>query len=381
MPDEKKPTTAMTRTGDNPALQIAALAKYQADRFNVLAPLSVAASGLESSYREPPGFKLAVNVVSLNPEDTQPGGSLYKTGGSSNRKALTGRILDQIAGAAGLEVYTERVDARNHPHYSEHRATVKGRDWTDGQVRSYTATKTVDLRDDCGDGTPGPDCAGMEKGGKQIQQARKFIHEMCASKAVNRAIRHLLGINTAGYTDDELRKPFVVPKLQLDASVPEVAEAMLAQATGGAEALWGRSRAEDAREAQGGFNREWSNIIEARALPAPMDDDEPIGGEAEPPPADDGSTLRLGDGSLYDVKEGVVHTYDHTVTPKERFSALRNTHAVALFGLPDDHGKIPGFDALCRKAVPAGTKAGALTHEQINDLGAELGALIAKGGA
>ena len=215
----------------------AALAQYQADRFNVVLPVT-------QMPELPCGAKLSVRVVNVNTDIK--GGDVYSVDGG--KLALTGATLDKIAAAAGITwVQCERLDDRRHPHYCEFAVTARVVDF-DGSVREARGVRAIDLRDDAGNGGPGPDLDEIQSSArnaerprdptKQTMMARKFIVPMCEAKAKNRAIRRLLSMKGA-YAAAELQKPFVVPQLVPDTTNPMAQQMVLAQMTGAASLLYG----------------------------------------------------------------------------------------------------------------------------------------------
>lgn len=241
---------ALTRTAPSalarPTNPINALAeRFPSERYNVLAPTT----HMESL---PVGTRIVVTEVAVNPDPDAK--EVFRIAGGA--ALLIGKPkLDQIANAAGVSWLEEkRTDDRRHPHYVEY--FVRGRitDF-DGTTREITGTKAIDLRADAGDGIAGKDYeeivtkaknAKDYKTGKpsprdpanQLLEARKFIAEIAASKAKNRAIASALGIKRS-YSAEDLRRPFVVPKLVLDPQSAEANQLVLANLAGATQALYG----------------------------------------------------------------------------------------------------------------------------------------------
>lgn len=252
---------------------------FDESKFNLLAPVVHMPGGL------PPGTRLVVTEVSVdpNPQNKQvfplPGGMLMPSKVS----------LDRIANAAGISWLEEtRKDDRSHPHYVEMFVRGKMRDF-DGTTREITGHKAVDLREDAG-GAPGKDYAeivGKAKNAKngprdpsnQLMEARKFIQEIAASKAKNRAIASGLGIKR-GYTKAELVKPFVVPKLSMDPTHEVVQHAVVADMIG-----------ENAVRAMFGPVPREQKVVEAELEESgvPSSESESAGGTPPPPPVDSDS--------------------------------------------------------------------------------------------
>jgi hypothetical protein len=221
MVDEK--TQALAKRQPMMSLQ-AVTSAFPEGRFNLLLP-KVHIGEL------PAGTQLAIREVRIrdNPID------VYSVDGG--KVALTKTALNRIASAAGITwVAVYRTDDRCHPHYCEFTVRARVSDF-DGTIREAVGTKTIDLRDDAGDGTPGKDRASI-RSDKQLAGARKFVAEMCASKAMNRAISDVLAIPRS-YTPEDLAKPFVVPKLVPDSRDPMAQRAILAGMVGATQALFG----------------------------------------------------------------------------------------------------------------------------------------------
>ena len=211
-----------------------ALAKYNPGEFNIVLPVT-------QVDNLPVGTQVSVRVVKL---DANSKDDVYSVEG---KRALTKNALNKIATAAGVSWKSvERTDDRKHPHYCEFMARAVVTDF-DGTVREGIGTKTIDLREDTGDGTPGKDYRAMVVAAgdkrdprRQIDKAREFIAEFCASKAMNRAISTVLAIKRS-YSDDELKHPFVVPKLIPDTNDPTAKAMVMGSMFGVAsEALYGR---------------------------------------------------------------------------------------------------------------------------------------------
>lgn len=187
------------------------LAEYTPDKFNVLTPI-VAQQDI------PQGARLSVRIVKVDP--TPKKGDVYQL--PTGQLCLTKVALDRMAAAAGITVLdVSRVDDRTVPHVYGFKARVSIMD-PDGLRREGTGTKEVDYRDD------GKDAAGKSPG--DLRTARKFASELCASKALNRALRQCLAIKSS-YTSAELSKPYAVAKLILDSNDADSKAALLANMT------------------------------------------------------------------------------------------------------------------------------------------------------
>lgn len=253
-------TTALAKRDPNPL--VALRQQWPEEHYNTLLP-RVHIGSL------PAGTQLAVREVKIDPNET----GMYSVDGG--KRALGKQQLSRIAAAAGLTwVSVRRVDDRKHPHYCEFEAIAKVTDF-DGTVREAIGTKTIDLRDDGGDGTPGKDKVGMSE--KQLGGARKFISEMCAAKAMNRAIADVLAIRRS-YTPQDLVKPFIVPKLVPDTSNELAQRAVLANMFGATQAMFAPpatvvdAHFEDVATATPAASDEAAGEVRGGSLPSPAAD-------------------------------------------------------------------------------------------------------------
>lgn len=149
---------------------------------------------------------LSLRIVNL--ELSEHGGDLYQDSDSRGKDewSLSGRALDKIAAAAGISwdvVLSGRLDDRSDPLYCHYRAVGWVVDF-DGTRRQISGEKEIDFRDGS------PQIAKMKPGA--VSRASAFILPLAESKAKNRAIRHALSVKSK-YSMEELRRPFVVPKL------------------------------------------------------------------------------------------------------------------------------------------------------------------------
>jgi len=252
----------------------------------------------------PVGTMLAVRSVAI---DGHSKADVYPTEGG---KGLTKHALDKIANAAGITWVSERrIDDRSHPHYCEFEVRGRVTDF-DGTVREAFGTKTMDLRQDAGDGVPGRQYAACSSE-KQINKVREFMTEQCVTKARNRAIASILGIRRS-YTPAELQNPFIIPKLVPDTTNPMAQQAVIAGMLGATDALFGRQdpKVVDAEVVD--------HDIERAVAPKGFDDDDdvPINGETgeligPPPMADEEQDPRVMIATEY------KHAIDNGVTLKE----------------------------------------------------------------
>lgn len=164
--------------------------------------------------------------------------------------ALGGVALQKIMAAAGVQIIgRQRLDDRKDPYYCNMEITLAVRDY-DGTLRQFVAGKEVDLRDGAPE-TMKPEKIKRgerwEKTDKMVPKSatavadmRRHIQSIAETKALYRALRKILQIKQK-YTREELRRPFVVPKLvpNLDPNDPDQKQALIAMATGAEQRLFG----------------------------------------------------------------------------------------------------------------------------------------------
>lgn len=211
----------------------ALVAKFDNDNFHYLAPKTM-------MEEVPRGMRLIATRVDVNP-DTKKSDDVYPIPGG-DKLGITKPKLNQCAAAAGITwLHSKRIDDRKHPHYVEWE--VKARMVTmDGTVREETSNKTIDFRRDIGDGekTEGSDRKAMTSQ-KQLAQAMPNISSLAETKAKNRCIRSLTGMQTS-YTAADLKKPFIFVKLTVDPTSEAGGQAAMAAMYGATDALFGGSK-------------------------------------------------------------------------------------------------------------------------------------------
>lgn len=209
-----------------------ALAQYDPTQFNVLLPET-------RVYNAPPGtIASEARLVVNQSEDAK---EIYPI--TTTQMGLSGVVLQKFSALAGISVVSKRrVDNRTKPHFYAYEVVGRMRMF-DGTVRQEIGTKELDLRETAEDGEAGTQFAAIvrEAGDKdpaaRLANARKFGSQICASIAENAMIRKILGLKHA-YTKQELEKPFVVPRLILDAKDPDVKRATISVMTGAIEHMY-----------------------------------------------------------------------------------------------------------------------------------------------
>lgn len=154
----------------------------------------------------PEGCAVQFAMVRVEPADT------YPTGGG--KLGLSKGALDRIASAVGIDwdpVLSRRLDDGRHPHYCHYKMVGRYRA-ADGQWQTIQGEKEFDVRDGS------PQIKG--KSPRQIEEMRMHVLSHAETKARLRAIRSM-GIRT-GYTQDELKKPFVCARVVFTGETDDV---------------------------------------------------------------------------------------------------------------------------------------------------------------
>lgn len=182
-----------------------AFSKSEQRHFNVLLPTT------RIDYI-PDGHSVSLRVITLDPTPPDSngnggGGDVYlPERGDASKLAPSARALAKISAAAGINwdpVLSVRQDDGSDQHYCWYLAVGWVQDF-DGSWRCISADKEVDLRE--GSTT----IEGWKP--KRLAIAREHILRLTQTKARNAAIRQALAMKQA-YSPDELKRPFVVPKL------------------------------------------------------------------------------------------------------------------------------------------------------------------------
>ncbi len=218
--------------------------QFETQRFNILAPRVIGDL--------PPFHTPRLEIVQINPDVN--GGEIYPL--PANKFGLSKVALDRISQAAGISWLPEqsgRVDDGSDPNAIRYKAVGKVKDLS-GIWRVIMGEKEIDLiavQDELEqtvperewikklpeDRRPAAIAATVEK---EMIQFRKHRLARAQSGAMGRAIRQALALRSQ-YTLDELKRPFVVPKVVFtpDASDRDVKLYLLAEATGSINELFG----------------------------------------------------------------------------------------------------------------------------------------------
>ena len=164
---------------------------------------------------------------------------------SPNERALSAGYIRQIMAAAGVDYSVDPVVMQDAGRWTvTYRATGAVMD-VDGTVRRAECSKTVSFEDpEVWPEGPAPnDRKGRTAAQKlrdDLSRNRETMHAVCETKAIMRMVRQLLGLKHK-YTVDELRKPFLFPKLvsDLDMDDPAQKQAAIDRALGTQSLLHG----------------------------------------------------------------------------------------------------------------------------------------------
>ena len=168
----------------------------------------------------PPMMRPSLTVVHVKADPARR--EVYPVGDS--KMGLSKPVIMKMLNAAGASVMTRKISDRADLDFIEWQATVSG--YTpDGQFHQQTASKSWIWEK-----------VKADKGGAQ---QRKFADEICETKAILRAARAFLNIQTS-YTAQELALPFLIASAvpDLDPNDPDVKNALIAKATGTAGILY-----------------------------------------------------------------------------------------------------------------------------------------------
>jgi hypothetical protein len=209
--------------------QLDALSRH----YNVISPM-IAVSEFAPGY----GVNLVVVKIdsTITDEATGRGVDTYfsKKVHKANERALNKSGLMKISQALGIQwTAPKRLDDGSQANYWHWQYFGFIRTY-DGQMQPVTGSRELDLR------TGSAEASGMSEG--QLKVARTFGNEICETKAMQRAIRNLVG---QSYTVEQLAKPFLIPRFSFkpDTSDPAIKLEMTRMAMGGASQLYAPAEA------------------------------------------------------------------------------------------------------------------------------------------
>ncbi len=229
---------------------IVQLNEYPPDKFNVLIP--VTSMQVMSNMQ-----KIIVNKVELdtNPETSK---DIYKektsgkfaitaVGGTKLAAAANISIIPEKSGSLKPEVCTKCIEMAKavgkapscgscaHAYDTTYMVTIRVPE-PSGGFRTITKTKEIDC--------------SIEKQGMTEAQYKRFLTHRAAiaeTKAYMRCIRAALGL-AAGYTLQELKKPFVIAHIVPNLDAPEMRQALINNSIRDMGLLFERPTAQEALE-------------------------------------------------------------------------------------------------------------------------------------
>ena len=286
--------------------------QFPSDQFNKLTPTDTI---MEISPLQ--RVTLEMVTISADPND----GEIYKVGTKQVRGkwedqyALAKPTLDRIAHALGISWIpsdTKRIDDRSDPKRVEYRAVGVYKQ-TDGTIKTIVGDKEIDLEaiedetrfaleEKAMNGRFYVNKKKYEYGTDECEKMidfqtrkamlvkKKFKLALAESGAKNRAIRSM-GLQST-YTIDELKKPFVVPRVDFDPNIlmsdPTMKKALMENAMSSAQQLYGSTPRFYSNGDDAIVDTPSTTAIEDKKIPEPseadwsqMNDDNPLFGEAE----------------------------------------------------------------------------------------------------
>ncbi len=307
--------------------------QFPSDKFNKLTPTDTI---MEISPLQ--RVTLEMVTISADPND----GEIYKVGTKQVRGkwedvyALAKPTLDRIAHALGISwipADTKRMDDRSDPQRVEYRAVGVYKQ-TDGTIKTIVGDKEIDL-DAIEEETRlnleekamngrfyvnkkkyeyGTDaCADMIdfQTRKAMIVKKKFKLALAESGAKNRAIRSM-GLQST-YTINELKKPFVVPRVDFDPSMlmsdPVTKKALMENAMTSAQQLYGSTP----RFYDDNIVDTPTHIVENKQIPEPTDSDWSQMNEDTP---------LFNDAEIVAEPETVQHTQDEDIISDKQRKAI-----------------------------------------------------------
>lgn len=197
--------------------EIVTIDKYykREDEFNVLKPVDTIMQWGDI-------FVPAANIVRIDPDDPA---DVYQPDTKNNPYgyAPTGHALQKFAMAGGISFENvQRID-----------------DGKDVNVAVISVSATLTLPDGQTVTVPGTKEIDAKLAGSTYQQKQQQKHKLRLAEtgAMNAAIRKLLNLKST-YTKEELKKPFVLPRIVLNPNHPEVRTLMIQKSLFGKDALF-----------------------------------------------------------------------------------------------------------------------------------------------
>ena len=222
-------------------------------KYNVLVPTA-------TLQEISPFHKPVLEIVNINPDPK--GGDIYEVVQGGGQFSLSAAALSKIAFAAGLiwnAKNSGRTDDGKNPRQVGYRmeAVVRKEDGTymplnaeymidldvvEEEIRgSYEGKAKKAMQDPKNKWSEKERTEYIERGVKRdMLQKRKFRVQLAQTGAMGRVVKKILGLKST-YTMDELKRPFVVPKIVFspDTSDPKVREMLLRQGLDTTNLLFG----------------------------------------------------------------------------------------------------------------------------------------------
>lgn len=191
------------------------------------------------------------------------------------KRAPNARFINRVAAGAGINfLHATRLDDGRDASLA-HATVLAEMRRPDGSMIRTTGSKRVSALAYVAQ-KYGADWKSSDKAVKFYTQFCKFVAERAETGAKVRAVRGLLGMK-ASYTVDELRKPFIIPQIQMNAEAiaadPDGRRMLLASAVGAIGTVFGNGNG--AAPALPAPAEEAPRQIEAPEIPAD-DDDFPV---------------------------------------------------------------------------------------------------------
>lgn len=243
-------------TINNQSTVLAVTNDYPKDKYNLLIPVK-SMQELSSMY------KIIVNEVQIDPDYNKANDVYVQTKGykdSPDKLALTKTALSKLMTAAGINMVESRAIIPSTHQTAIEMAKAIGQavpyDVRDiaheviievpepsGQYRQIKATKEIIIEDlkaeyreqkknmeiwEYGKKRPATEEEKEAAIEKQLTQFLSHKRAQCETKTLNRALREAMGIK-ATYTEEELRKPFIVAHTVPNLADPDLKQAIISR--------------------------------------------------------------------------------------------------------------------------------------------------------
>lgn len=220
---------------------VAIINEYPAERYNTLIPV-------KSIQEIGPLHRIVVNEVQISPNPDKK--DVYLQDKNKSEYALTKKGLAKLMAGGNVQVIESKSILPKKcercaeiakstkqapkcfecPHSDDiaHQVTIAVPQ-PDGTLRMVRGTKEIRMND-----------AKASMTDNQFRQFKPFAAEQCETKALNRALREGLMVQST-YKQEDLKKPFVVAMVTPNFSDPEMKAAMIRRYERGEDALFGTS--------------------------------------------------------------------------------------------------------------------------------------------